>query len=75
MSLNTHCGVIGFQGLNVLFASLVDDLRLLVFGQQGQSLGNHFIQHLGAETAADDQQAQRAGPFGKALGRRGDLGR
>ena len=62
--------VIGTQCLDLFFATLVQHLRPLGLGQQGQRLRNGVVQRLGAQAAPNDQQAQRARaarqPFGRA---------
>ena len=52
-------------------ATLMQHLRPPVLGNQGQGLGQHFIERLRAQTAADHAQAQRAAASGKARSRIG----
>ena len=72
MRLDTHRSVIRLQSLDMLLAGLMDDLRQIAFTKQRHGLWHHFVERLGAETAANDQQAQSAIAPGKAFARRGD---
>ena len=71
LGLHAGVGVVGAQGVDLLGAALVRDLRALFHRQQGQRLRHDLVQRLGAQAAADHQQLQRlTGPArGKAFGR------
>ncbi len=51
----------GTQGIDVAGTGLMQDVRALVRGKRGDGERKAFVQRRGSETAADDEQAQRAG--------------
>ena len=72
--LHADGGIVGLQGLDMLFTRLMDDLWQFVFRQLGHALRNDLVERLRPQAAADDQHMQRAAALGKTLGRRGDAG-
>ena len=65
--LNTQLVVARLDGLDVALARLMQNARTLVFVKQRKRLGHRFVQHLGAETAAEHEQLHRAGTAAQAL--------